>query len=248
MKGEEVSIRGMVVSYSPHSEDSAVCSLATDEGIVPLLLSHVFRPKSQLKPLLLVGSEANVLATKRSKGPYQAKQAEVVVDASSCLTSLSKSAFLLFLQEIAQKLFSYGDRFPYAEVSRIISSLLGKGDVLSLSLLFLGAIYRSLGIEIETSCCVRCKKTKDIVTFSLQEGGFLCHDCIKEVDGGRKDALVLYVLKYAFLTPDDALLSKSVPALQGREVLLVLADYLASYFDLKPFKSLSFLLQQCRDN
>lgn len=246
MKGEEVSLQGMVVSLATFSEDSGLCSLATDNGIVPLLLGHVYRPKSPLKALLLVGSIVSVQAVKREKGPYLAKQAQVVMDSSSCLSSLSQNAFLLLLQEVAGRLYEYGDSFPYESVKKILLALMAGKDLLSLSLLFLGIIYQSLGVEIETRSCVLCKKTDSIVSYSLREGGFLCLDCMKKLGLERKSEMDLYVLKYAFLPLSDTTLSKVVPAGSGRRVLTQLCLALCDYFDLKEFKTLPFLLQQCR--
>lgn len=246
MKGEEVSLLGLVVSENAYSEDSAICSLATKDGLIPLLASRVHKPKSGLKPLLLVGNLVEVLALKREKGPYLARQAEIRGDSSLLLSTLEGNAFLLFVKETAQRLYRYGDRYPYEEVLSLLNALEEGKDLLSLSLLFLGLLYQSLGLEVETKSCVLCQKKTDIVSYSIREGGFLCRDCQERLGYPRKEEMELYVLKYAFLPIDGKSLSKVVPAKAGRNVLVSLAYGLSSYFDLESFHSLPFLLEQCR--
>lgn len=246
MKGEEISLTGMVVSESPYSEDSAVCSLATSDGLVPLLLGHVYRPKSTLKPLLVVGSLVNVLAIRREKGPFVAKQAGISLDASPCLADLKGTAFLLLLKEAAQRLYQYGDKFPYQDVEILLKALMAGKDLLSLSLLLLGTLYQSLGIEVDTNACVFCKKKENIVSFSLKEGGYVCRDCLSRTGLKRKSDMELYVLKFAFMPINGKTIAKCVPALPGRSVLTQLCLGLSDYFDLHEFQCLPFLLEQCR--
>ena len=246
MKGEEVLLRGMVVSQSPFSEDSAICSLATDDGIVPLLLGHVYRPKSPLKPLLLVGSIVSVQAMRREKGPFLAKQANVETDSSRCLATLEGNAFLLLVQEVSRRLYEYGDRFPYGNVRILLDALMEGKDLLSLSLLFLGSVYQSLGMEMETSRCVFCKKTENIVSYSVREGGYVCRDCLERAGASRKENMELFVFKFAFLPIGEETLSKRVPPQSGRRVLVQLCLGLCDYFDFREFKTLPFLLEQCR--
>ena len=52
----------------------------------------------------------------------------------------------------------------------------------------------------------------------------------------------LYVLKYAFMDLNEDILSKIVPKNSGIRVLSELNDNIIRYFDLKPMKSFSLLL------
>lgn len=245
MIGKESVLTGLLVAVNRYGEDSAIATLAGEKGLTGLLLSGVYKPKSPLKPLLLVGSRVQVYGREREKGPFLAKQCAVLFDSSPLFVREDGNAFLTFLQEVSTALYDYGDNFPGVEVSTLLVALRDGGDVLSLSLLFLGLVYRSLGLEMETHRCVRCKKTSDIVSYSLGEGGFLCADCARRLEVDGKDRMSLYVFKFAFLPIEERTLEKRVPRAEGGKVLLSLAAHLADYFDLRGFRSLSYLLTSC---
>ena len=244
MRGALVRLRGLVLNVSPYSEDSAVCSLATKDGIRPILANRVYRPKSFLKPLLVPGSIVVVDGMEGGKGLFLAKQCDCQYDSSPLLVDRRCHVFLLFLQDVSESLFRYGDSFPTDDVIQVLKGIYDGKDLLSLSLLFLGAIYKSLGIPMEVHSCVRCGK-RETSTFSLGEGGLLCADCSRSIGAGAHTTMEAFVFKYAFLPPTERNLSRVVPLTEGLGVLSLLCGHLCGYFDLSPLRTLSLLRKEC---
>ena len=144
------------------------------------------------------GNIVQVEYAKAIKGPYIASSLRVVMDVSDSLKDYASSCYLMYLEELSLSLFQYGDKFPYEEMKIIINALKDKKDVLSLSILTLGVLHHVLGIEINTDDCISCHKSKNIVSYDLSEGGFICSDCFFKYDASLKDKIDLFVLNYAF--------------------------------------------------
>ena len=241
------SIVGLTVSASKYNETSAVVTLATEEkGLVSFLCNRIYDAKSQLKPMLIIGSTVEVFYSERGTSAYTARQVRVVYDGSSLYQSYVKTCFLLLMQELCGKFFDFGDSFPVKEAQSIVSALADGNDPLSLSLLLVGSLYRSLGITIDTAECVLCHAKENIVSCDLEMGGLLCDDCAKRKGIAVRDNMTLHVMRYAFMKPDGKNLSKKVPQANGEGVLRELCSYLCSYFDTKEIKSLLPFIEACR--
>ncbi len=242
---EKTNTLGIVLKVSPFKEDSAIVSFGGKKGVFSLLVKGVHKKKSPFKPVLFVGSILDLEYLKTDDDFGILKGCESLLDSSDLFQKLSCSAFLFYLSELSSRLFHYEDPFPFEDVYLLLKKLKENGDVLSLTLLLLARFYHCLGIEMNQKCCVHCHSTKDIVSYSLKEGGFLCKNCLGENE--EKKLMDLYVFKFAFSDLNPEILSKKVPFENGYRLLLLLEDYLLDYFDLKDVASFSFLLKTLSD-
>jgi DNA repair protein RecO (recombination protein O) len=233
----------LVLSASKYQENSAIVTVATASGLMGVLCRGIYKPKSSLKPLLVTGTLVDLEYVPSDNGPNLAKSLKVKKDHSDFLLDYPKSVFLMLLEELTLNLFHYGDSYPFEETKILLDALSQKADLLSISLLYLGTLYQHLGLEIETHECIRCHKAKNIVSYSLLEGGFICKDCLPFYEGiPEKEKMELYVLKFAFLPLDEANLNRVVPPLEGRKVFVEMIHNIMDYFDLKPIRTLELFI------
>lgn len=236
-------LEGLVLGASTYSENSAVITFASPSGLMPLLARGVYKPKSSLKPLLISGQHLRVEYLPSEKGVNLAKSLQVIDDVSSLYSVYTKNLFVLFFHDLSLSLYRYGDSFPLEDMILVLNALKQDKDPLSLALLMVGTFYRSLGLEMDIEDCLSCHKTKGIVSYSLEEGGFLCLDCLpKFPDAREKENLDLFVFKFAFVDINQENLSRVVPKENGIRVLRELVNHLVSYFDLKEIKSLDLFV------
>ncbi len=238
---EKENTTAIVLGITPYQDDSAIVSLAGEKGLFSLIAKGIYKPKSNLKGLLISGSLVNIEYLVSKKGPHFASSLQVLEDASMLMMNYSTSLYLMYLQELSLSLFAYGEMFPYFEIKKLLNALKNGGDVLSITLLTLGVMYRRFGIEMNVESCQKCHRKNNIVSFSLLEGGFICKDCLTDEDN-YLDTMDLFVFKYAFSSIDEKNLKKIVPRENGLKVLVKLNEYLLSYFDLKNMKSFSLFL------
>ncbi len=242
-------VTALVLASNPYGDDSARITLAGNDGVFSRMANRIYRPNSPLRPLLRVGSRVSVSYREVSDNFKSASSLQVLEDSSSLWTERKTICFLMFLSELSLRLFHYGDAFPVDQVKRVLSSLENGGDLLSSSLLILGAIYISLGLKRDVLECVSCGKKTHICSYSFQEGGFLCSDCVKNANNKSENPpeMDIYVLKFCFLPLTDALLKKKVPYESGRRILSQRTSYLTEYFDLKPLQTFALFQSSLED-
>lgn len=239
--------KAIVLSSTPFKEDSAMVTLAGENGIFSCLAKGIFKPKSNLKSLLITGNILEVDSSELNDGFCYAYGTKTLFDASLLLKDIRTSSFLLFFQEICLSLFHFGDSFPFDDVRQILSSMSEDGDVLSLCLLFLGRIYHSLGLSMNVHNCIRCGNQVDIVSYSLKDGGFICKNCLHENEI-KVDDVDLYVLKFSFMELNPGILSKKVPFENGNRVFVKLYENIMDYFDIPHLRSFPFLIKTISDD
>lgn len=232
----------LILGVVNYLEDSALVTLSSIDGVFSLLAKGVYKAKSQLKPLILVGNFVNVDYIK-AKEIYIAKQVNVIQDNSILYSNLKTNSYLLLLQELSLSLYRYGDIYPEEEIKQILNYLKDGKDVLTCCLFTLSCFYNSLGIKINTDECVFCKESKNITSYSLNDGGFVCKNCQNKYLLPSIDNISLYLLKFAFMPLSDEVFLHKPEKDRMKKVIIELIDNLVSYFDLKPMKSLSFFLE-----
>lgn len=233
---------GIVLANVPYKENSTIVTFSGEEGIFSCIARDIYKPKSNLKPLLVIGNLVKIEYNSSKENVNFIKGVSIISDYSSLSVSYEKNIFLLYLQEMSLKLFSYGDAFPFEETNAILHSIKKDKNILSMSLLFLGSLYNCLGIKPNIKECVRCKNTKNIIGISFKDGGFVCNKCANNLDYVCKDIMDLYVFKYAFGNIDEDSINKIVPKENGIKMLTMLHDYLLDYFDAGKSKSFPLLL------
>ena len=122
----------------------------------------------------------------------------------------------------------------------ILDSVENNYDLLSLLLLFLGSVFKDLGLKQNVDSCVFCSNKKNIVSFSLDEGGFICNNCLSRKNSFiKKDNTDLFVFKYVFSNQiTDSLLKRKVPTNSGILILKQISSYLQEYFGVEKFSSI----------
>ncbi len=236
ISSEIIHIKGLILSLSQYDDSSAIATFAYEDGIIPILLKGVYKPKSMLKPMLLIFNYVEVSVYKSSNNLYIAKQAEVINDISKLYFDYNFNITLNFLQELAINLFQYGDEFPLEEFIEFLKALRDGKDILSILLLLLGSIYQHLGLKMETDKCLKCQNEQNLISYSIKDGGFYCKNCSPIA---KVDEMNLYILKYAFLGFNKKTINKVVPKEQGKRIFYELTNNLIDYFDLKKLNSLS---------
>ena len=98
----------LVLGSNRYEDTSALITLASQEGIFSVLAKRVYQPKSNLKPLLIFGNYVDLEYRYQEKISI-ASSLSVLYDASFLSSDYSKAMFLLFLQELSNTLFRYGD-------------------------------------------------------------------------------------------------------------------------------------------
>lgn len=241
IKAKLNDIAGIVINVNQFKDDSAIVTLASENGLIPVTANHIYQVKSSYKALLNIGSIVQVECRQKSEGPLFVSSVNTILDMTPLYSSMDSASFLFFFSQLSALLFQEGDNYPYDAIKKILGAVKGGADLLSSTLLIVGSFYKDLGLKQEVDCCIKCKNTKGIVSYSLKDGGFLCKNCLSS-SSEIKDNLELFVFKYTFSEVTEEALKRVVPKDYGIKVLLLTTRYLLDYYDLKKCESLDLFL------
>lgn len=121
-------------------------------------------------------------------------------------------------------------------------------DVKTLILAFEMKVLQIFGVAPQLEQCVLCSEQKPSFRFSIEQGGLICDNCMKNIPGNTNDSLIyqlsfdiVNVLKYF---RDNPLQSFQKLVLAEEKQLIVkslLREYLAYHLDLGILKSESYI-------
>lgn len=233
-----LSVSGMVISVTPYKETSAICSIITSSGLNSIFVRNAYKANNSLKPLLIPFNYLKVDYYQVDDKLLIAKECVVIKDYSILITSYKNNLFLQCIIQLITFLFNYNVSFNIDSLLSILNYVKENKNLLSLLILFIGSIYSDLGLKQNTSSCVLCSKTKNIVSFSLDEGGYICTDCQNKNNKYQvKNNNELFLYKFTFSNIDDKTSSANVPVIEGCKILSELSRYLESYFDISRLTS-----------
>lgn len=241
---KEKSINGVVINVSPYKDESAIVSLITEKGLFSIYVNNAFKVKNSFKSLLIPFNYLTVEYVESEEKFIIAKYCEVIKDYSSLLNSYKNNLFLQCLIQTISFLYNYDESFNLSSFLLILDSVEKKKDLLSLLLLFIGNNYNDLGIKQNSHSCVFCNSKTNIVSFSLNDGGYICSNCLSKNNHiNKKEDMDLFIFKYVFNNQiSEELLNKIVPVASGVKILKQLSTYLEEYFGIQKLSSIDIFI------
>ena len=243
------TISGVVISVTPFKETSAICSIITSNGLESIFVSNAYKVKNSLKPLLIPFNYLSIEYSTSSDKLLIAKGCEIIKDYSPLISSYKNNLFLQCLIQIITFSFNYNEHFSLDFFLLILDSINNKKNLLTLLLLFVGRVYYDLGIKQNVSSCIICNNEKNIISYSLNEGGFICNKCLnKNHNFINKNKNQLFIFKYIFSEVSADSLNKEIPLEDGIKVLIELTRHLESYFGINKLTSIDIFANYLLNN
>lgn len=170
---------GIIVSETPYSESSKILNILTnDSGIIGVMAKGAKRIKSPFR----VSTEKFTLGTFNVY--YHEDKLSTLVSADiinpllNIKTDIIKIGYLTYIIELAYQVAKQNtDNNIYkilkSTILKIESGLNPKimTNILELKML------DYLGVGIDLNKCIKCGNTKNILTISGDEGGYICSNC-----------------------------------------------------------------------
>lgn len=170
---------GIIVSETAYSESSKIINILTKEdGIIGVMAKGAKRIKSPLR----VATERFTLGV---FNVYYHKDklstlvsADIINPLLNIKTDIMKIGYLTYIVELAyQTAKQNGDSAIYGILkSAILKIEEGLNPMVITNILEL-KMLDYLGVGIDLDKCIKCGNTKNILTISGDEGGYICSDC-----------------------------------------------------------------------
>lgn len=203
---KKVVLTGFVVSHAAKGESGAILTILSSMGLYKAISTSGNKITGKNIPVgSLVGCLCDFdLAQKDENAPYMLRGVTIrkkYVDYSSNL--LTSLYFMTTSETIAKLMFDDKDdeKSLYVVYRNCLEKLEESDNVLAVLSIFLSNSFEFLGFMPQTDGCVNCGKTSQIVSFSFEEGGFVCMSCANEIGLHGLERKLLLTYKYLFTTP-----------------------------------------------
>lgn len=213
-------LEGYVLSSSKYGEKDAIISLLTKEGKISIKVPSGYDVKSKNHLSTLIFNKVHIDCMELSSSFLVALQTKTLINYTSTYEDLKKSLAIQVANELLIKFFQDRDReIPYLYYEKFLEGVNEGFDTLTLVLIFTSSVIRYLGYEPETGGCVNCGKKNNIISFSWDEGGYLCSHCAQELMARKEDNNYLKVLRYIFMVDEMRMKKTQLPEASCLRVL-----------------------------
>lgn len=238
-------VKGIVLFSNKVKDDSAIVRIFTNYSNQEFYLKNVYKLKSNLKSGLLVGNfiEFDFI---ESNSIYIIKSINTLFDCSKYYLNYSYS---LIISYVCECLYRYENdsyiKNNGVEKYAILLSKLEESNLLTFILIFLSTLIEDLGLKPNISTCNVCNSSKNIISFSFQDGGYICKDCFNKKYNEYTN-MDLYVIKFAFSIHNNDDLKKEISKDNVIKIIREFNSYLENTFSYNQSKTLIELLKQLK--
>lgn len=173
-------VEGIVIRTTDYGEANKILTLYTRElGKIGVMARGAKRPKSRLSSISQLFTHGQFVFQKTS-GLGVLNQGEMIQSFRDLREDLFLTAYGAYIVELLDKLTEQNDINPYLyELLFQTLKYIDEGlDYEVLTRIFEVKMLKVAGIGLYVDGCSHCGATEGEYSFSVKEGGFLCHRCL----------------------------------------------------------------------
>ncbi len=229
-----IEIEGIVIRQVQYKEKDAMISVLTKDGTVSFLARGILNPTSKNASSCLLFAYSNFTLNSR-QDKLTLTQGKLIKSYYHLYESLEKMAAIQLVCELIIKCLDEDNGNIYPYLRNMLENLSEDYDSKTLTLICIAHILKESGYALEYDECVKCGNKKNIVSYSFNEGGFLCYHCI-----GKNNPLSsehLKTFRYIFKVDENMMNHYQLNAKITLELINKLCTYLCSCFSIKEIKA-----------
>jgi DNA repair protein RecO (recombination protein O) len=173
-------VEGIVIRTTDYGEANKILTLYTRElGKIGMMARGAKRPKSRLSSISQLFTHGQFVFQKTS-GLGVLNQGEMIKSFRDLRSDIFLTAYGAYIVELLDKLTDQNDINPYLyELLFQTLNYMDEGyDYEILTRIFEIKMLKVAGIGLQVDGCCHCGTTEGEFSFSVKEGGFLCHRCL----------------------------------------------------------------------
>ena len=172
-------VEGIIIREVNYSESSKILSIFTKEyGIISVISKGCRNIRSKLRGVSSRFVYGNFYIHYKENGISTLREAEVIQSFSKILFDIYKISYASYWLELVEQVFKYNaDLEIYSLLIECLKKINeGFSEKVLTSILEL-KLLPFLGIQPVIDQCSICGNTKQILTVSVDNGGYVCHEC-----------------------------------------------------------------------
>lgn len=236
-----IEVEGIVIRQVQYKEKDAMVSVLTKDGTVSFLARGILNPTSKNASSCLLFAYSNFTLNSR-QDKLTLTQGKLIKSYYHLYESLENMASIQLISELILKCLDEenGNLFPYFK--NMLEELGNKFDSQTLALICIAQIIKNSGYGLEFDECVKCGNKKNIVTYSLTDGGFVCLKCLS-YNQETKSSEELKTYRYIFKVSSEMMNHYELNKKISLHMIKNLCSYLCDCFSIKEIKSLEIYLR-----
>lgn len=245
MKEERLRIIGYPISSEKYGDKDAIINFLSADKFRALKVSSGYLPTGKNHQVTLLFNKLEVEVGSKSGKYFSVRGSSTLVSNVCLYEDLQKTTLLNFEREIIMKMFTEDDQLPYAWFEKSLEMMKKNYDVISMALIFLAQALTLIGSKPMTQGCNLCGRTKGIVHFSMDNGGFICNSCARSNDFNFDTPIYLKTMKYIFNVTPQTMIDKKLPSEVALQCLQELLEFINNNYNLV-IKTTDMLLSFCK--
>ena len=233
------TIKGVVISETPHKESSKILNILTEDGIINVVSKGCKNLKSPLRIISNKLSYSEFVIYYHEDGLSLLKEGSIIDYLDNIKKDLTLNSYLIYITDLTKQVINEGDsKTIYKEyIDAILKVNQGFNPKIITNILEVKYLDY-LGAPINFNSCVKCGNDKDIVTISSIEGGYICKNCYKNEI--IYDSKVIKMLKMYYLVDIGNISELKISDKVVNDINEFLVDYYESFTGIY-IKSKDFL-------
>ena len=176
---ESIKVEGIVLGETNYSESSKILKVFTkDYGVISIMSKGCRNIKSKLRGVSSKLAYANFMIKYKKDGISTLTDADTIDTLRNIVTDIEKISYLSYLLDLTDQVYKHSKSNKIYPIFISIVRKINEGyDPEVLSIIYELKLLEFLGISPNIDSCSICGNTKNIVTLSVKDGGFICQDC-----------------------------------------------------------------------
>lgn len=176
---EIVRTEGIIVGEVNYSESSKILRVLTkDYGLVSIMSKGCRNLKSKLRGVSSKLVYANFDFYYKENGISTLISADIINTLHNIITDIDKISYVSYILDLTEQVYKHSlDTSIYTLLKEIILKINSNYDYEILTRIYELKLLNYLGISPNIDECSICGNKKEIITISVDDGGYICKNC-----------------------------------------------------------------------
>lgn len=212
----------IILSVSKYKEKDCIYNALSEEGLVSFQAKGAQDPKSKFiwlnNPLTIADVEF------LEDGRYKHKLVKAAMPVLFALSSDYDYDYICAVNALVDLsnnvLLDEEKQLAFKDLLNAIKALKEGKDHHMVILIYLAKLLKYSGVELEVDKCVFCGSKEHMVAFSLENGGFVCTNCIRNDINRDLKVSQMRLIRFIFKSPDFSYIDKVEYDISDKKLIL----------------------------
>lgn len=225
---------GFIISVTPYRENDGIINLLTKDGVIAFVARGIMKIDSKYGALCQLYNKVEVsLDESRRSGYLNLSGGKITANFRHLYENLEAMVTIGFFVEIIRKVIDdYNALTLYNLLSCCYDALLRSVNLSIIRVVFISQIITATGLKLDVNECVRCKGTKEILSLSFEDGGFVCRKCYNPNRDAISKPLYIKLVRYLFISDYKDAINKDLPIFESEQLFDELYEFLCEQLSI----------------